>query len=421
MTRHRARIPGPALALLAAPLLTVPLLFLATAPAPVAAQEPGQQAGQQMGQQAGPIIPTSGERPELPLTETDRVRTADLADENVYEIVIGPVELPSGMPHLRLPIQIADVDVNGWMRGFSWEIRNADGEKLPDDLLHHVNLIDPDRRSLFSPIARRLMAAGRETVNVMLPRTLGIPLGSDTRLMVAAMFANDTGHDHEEAYLHVQLHYAEEGGSLIRPQPVFPFYMDVMGPVGRKDFPVPPGRTVQGWEGSPAIDARIIGIGGHLHDYAVALRLIDVTTGEVLWETEPIATESGHVESLPVEHLWKTGGVEIRKDHTYRAEVVYENPLDRPAPGRGMGVVAGIVAAPEDAPWPEFERTDPAYLEDMRNTLTAPHRMDGHGHGHGEHASAGGAEGARAAGHSARHPEGERGSGGEAGSRSGGR
>lgn len=320
------------------------------------------------------------EPPALPVDRSDAVRVEDDPEARHVDVLIGPVELRSGMPHLRLPIQMATLPVDGWLHGFKVTMEDASGAAIPMETLHHVNLIDPDKRGLFSPIARRVMAAGRETSEQQLPRLIGYPVQQGDRVLVSAMFANPTGTDFPEAWLRVRLHYSLEGDGVIEPRNVYPFYLDVMGPVGRKDFAVPPGRSTRAWEGSPAVPGRMLGIGGHLHDFASILRLVDVTTGTVLWEAAPLKDEDGHVTGVPsTEFLWQLGK-EIRPDHVYRIEVVYENPLDVPAPGGGMGEIGGVILVDKDVAWPPFDRTSPVYVADLVNTLTAPERLD-HGHG----------------------------------------
>jgi len=324
---------------------------------------------------------STGARPAIPNTTNEGISVHLHRDERVVEVRVGPVELREGMPHLRTPVQIMEMPRDGWIRGYEWEMIGPDGEPLPGELLHHVNFVDPDERELFAPTSRRVLAAGRETTRAMLPPVLGIPFSRGTRYLVSAMFANSTGRDFPEAYLLVRIHYLEAMDRLIRPHDIYPFYLDVMGPVGVKDFPVPPGRTVRGWEGSPAVDARILGAGGHVHDHAVELRLVDLTAGRVLWSARPNASEGGRVHSVPQGHFWWRGGLELHRDHRYRVEVVYENPGDAPSPLGGMGVVAGVVMPAAEAEWPDLERTHPAYREDLTNHVTAPERLKGHDHG----------------------------------------
>lgn len=334
-----------------------------------------------------------GDRPEIPYTDSEQLTVEHHPDERVVEFVIGPVELPDGMPHLRLPVQMATLPTDGWLRGFDWRIVDGEGRKLPDALLHHMNFADPDRRQLFDPTPRRVLAAGRETRTTMLPPVLGMPFREGDRYMVSAMFANSTGGDYPEAHLRVRIHYTEEGDRLIRPHEVLPFYLDVTGPVGDKDFAVPPGRTVKAWEGSPAIEARILVTGGHLHDYATELKLEDLTTGRVLWRTVPNRSDDGRVFSVPEGHFWWRGGIPVHPDHRYRVEVTYVNPGDEPAPLGGMGVVAGIVRPAPDAEWPDLDRTHPDYCLDLMNHVTAPRRLSGHSHGGGSPDHGGGTDG----------------------------
>lgn len=326
--------------------------------------------------------------PALP-AESPLVRVELDESARVVELVVGPVALPAGGMHHRTPVQLATLPVEGWLHGFEWEMRDAAGDVLPDRLLHHVNLIDPDHREVFSPIARRLMAAGRETKRERMPGVLGVPLEPDSRVLVSAMFASLDEESFEEAYLHVRLDYtpADDPG-LIAPRDVYPFYMDVMGPVGEKEFDLPPGTHERSWEGSPAVDGRLLAIGGHMHDYADWIRLEDVTTGKVVWETEPAADEVGRVTGVPTGKLWWRGGARIHADHVYRISVRYTNPLDVPAPDGAMGALGGVILA-DRSNWPAFDRHDQAYATDLRNTLEKPNEA----HGHGAMGDAGGMSG----------------------------
>jgi hypothetical protein len=323
------------------------------------------------------------EAPPLP-ERSELVRVVDFAEDGRLELVVGPVSLPAGGPHLRAPVQLVTLPIEGWLHGFEWEMRDAAGEPLSDRLLHHVNFIDPDNRELFAPIARRVMAAGRETQRERMPKFLGYPIASGTRFLISAMFASLEEQGHDEAFLHVTLSYSPQDAGLFAPRAVYPFYLDVMGPVGEKDFPVPPGVTTMSWEGRPAIEGRIFAIGGHLHNYGEWIRLEDVTEGKVVWETEPEVNEQGEVMSVPTGKLWWRGGVKLFPDHLYRITVQYNNPNDMEAMDGGMGALGGILYAP-DAVWPELDRSDVAYAEDLRNTLEKPNQAHEHGHGEMEH------------------------------------
>lgn len=366
--RHGSRKP---------PALGAALAALWLAPGWVAAQEMDHRHAASDSVDAAMEMAPDGP-PELP-AESPLIRVEVDEDAGVVELVVGPVSLPAGGMHQRPPVQLATLPVEGWLHGFEWEMRDAEGSVLPDRLLHHVNLIDPDHREVFSPIARRLMAAGRETKRERMPGILGVPLEPDSRVLVSAMFASLDDETFDEAYLHVRLDFtpADDPG-LIAPRDVYPFYMDVMGPVGEKEFDLPPGTHGRSWEGRPAVDGRLLAVGGHMHDYADWIRLEDVTEGKVVWETEPRTDEDGRVSAVPTGKLWWRGGVRIHADHMYRISVQYTNPLDGPAPDGAMGALGGVILA-DRSNWPAFDREDEAYATDLRNTLEKPNEAHDHG------------------------------------------
>lgn len=380
VARRRPALPAGARA------AAVALAALLVAPVPAAAQHGGHEAGAEAGARAPEAALPAAVR--LPVDGDSLVRVEARPEEGTVEVVLGPVELPPHLNHYRAPIQMVEWPVDGWIHGYSWDIRTADGDLLPSSMLHHLGFIDPDRRQLFSPIAQRIVSAGAETKAPMLPRMIGVPMTDSTRLLVVGMFANPTDRHVEEAYLHVTVRTSPREGSVLPRMSVRPFYLDVMGPVGPKSFPVPPGRTVQGWEGSPAVDGRILGLGGHTHDFARELRLVDLTTGDTIWRVQPVVEDGHRVVEVPTDHAWRTGGVKIFADRRYRAEVEYVNPTDEAATHGGMGVIAGVVwTGNED--WPGFDPANAAYQADLWNTLTAPERSSA-SHAHAHDGSAGG-------------------------------
>ena len=326
----------------------------------------------------GQTVPSADavEPPALPTGRDELIRIADRPDERIIEYVIGPVELEAGTSPLRTPIQMAGMPIDGWLHGFDISMRDADGNRIPMETLHHVNFIDPDQRELFSPVARRLLAAGRETARQRQPGLFGYPVQPGDRFLIAAMFSNPTEADYPEAYLHVAFDYSLEGEKLIEPRNIYPFNLDVMGHAGVKQFVVPPGRSKRAWQGIPAVAGRILAIGGHVNDFARRLRLVDVTNGTVVWEVRPVLDRAGHLEEVPRKEMWWWLGKHIYPDRVYRIEAEYDNPLDGPAPDGGMGKIGGVILVEKGIAWPMLEPTDPKYAADLENTLTAPERTD---------------------------------------------
>src|ERR1700751_2117155 len=81
-------------------------------------------------------------------------------------IDLAPTDLPAHTPHHMIaqpPVATLEIPETGYIYGFRVLVVDSVGHPLPDELIHHFNLIDPDHRELFLPISRRLLAAGHET------------------------------------------------------------------------------------------------------------------------------------------------------------------------------------------------------------------------------------------------------------------
>jgi len=144
---------------------------------------------------------------------------------------------------------------------------------------------------------------------------------------------------------------------------------------------VPPGRAIKAGGGSPATGARILAIGGHVHDYARMLRLEDVTTGDVLWSAH-LDEVDGRVQGVSRTMAWKRGGILLHANHRYRAVVEYQNSTSEPTLHGGMGVIGGIALV--RGSFPSFDRQNTDYATDLANVISAPQRAHA-GHSHASH------------------------------------
>ena len=312
--------------------------------------------------------------PTLPTGRDGLIRIAHDPAAGSITCVIGPVRLTPRTPYVRIPVQMASLPIDGWLHGFRLGMKDASGMPLPAGLLHHVTFIDPDARELFSPVARRIFAAGSGTEGGDLPGLIGYPVLAHDRILIAATFESPPDEEIGEAYLHVEFSYSREGESLIEPRNVYPFHLDVMGFTGNRTFRVPPGRSMRSWQGSPAVEGRVLALGGHVHDFATRLQLVDVTDGKVLWDVRPAADREGRATGVPIREMWWGFGRKITPEHVYRIVVEYDNPLDVAAPGGGMAEIGGVVLVEKGIAWPALDPTDPAYVRDLEETLAAPDR-----------------------------------------------
>jgi hypothetical protein len=149
---------------------------------------------------------------------------------------------------------------------------------------------------------------------------------------------------------------------------VQPFFMDVQPPPDEASFDLPPGRSELTWEGSPAVDVRILGLGGHIHRYGRELHLEEVQDDgsvKVLWRTAPELQGDGDVAAVPRKTFLLRLGLPLRAGRTYRLHALYENPTSDTIPAGGMAEIAGVVVPRGD--WPEADPSQPRYLADYRH------------------------------------------------------
>src|SRR3989442_1485848 len=211
---------------------------------------------------------------DLPVTKSagDANGARIFLDDQAGALVLdlAPLDMPANTPHHALaqpPVATLEIPETGFIYGFRVQVVDSAGHALPDELIHHFNLIDPDHRELFLPISRRLLAAGHQTGTIRLPRLLfGLPLKRGEHVVASGMVENLTPTSFRQARLRLVMSFTPAQ----RPCPLFsasPGQMDVAFPVGDKSFTLPPGRSSRAYEGSPVVPGKIVGLGGHMHDY----------------------------------------------------------------------------------------------------------------------------------------------------------
>jgi hypothetical protein len=300
---------------------------------------------------------------------------------HTFDILIGPVALPAGGHYhhgahggVVPPVATVEVPVDGYLNRLEVRLEDAEGNELPRELLHHLNLNDPDHRELFLPIARRLAGFSVETPPLALPPLLmGHPVLRGQRLDVSSMLHNPTGRDYAAVWVRVQIAYRpmSEGRPMYE---VYPFGLDVAFPAGSKAFDLPPGRHRWSNEGSPAIGGTVLGIGSHYHRMVRYVAMEDVTGGRVLWLGCPAAhgdreSDIGHrgASDPAAGRLYEAAGFGLDPAHVYRITVEYDNPAADTILDGGMGAIGGVFLPATGAEWPPVDPSDPLYLLDRRH------------------------------------------------------
>ena len=301
-------------------------------------------------------------------------------DSSRHELTItgGPFDLPNmppmedhammelGMSH-DTPIQSFVWPIDGWFRGFRVGLTDARGQPVPRHVMHHLIMVNFSRRQLLYSAAERLMGAGTETDGeITVPKTIGVPMKPGMRLGMYVAWHNDTGQDLDGVYLKVTMLWTPRNQN---PPPVdaLPIYMDVNLTVGGSNtFDVPPGHSSKSYEFTLPVGGRLLGVGGHMHDYGTLVRLEDAETGKVLTKVVAQRSPDGKVEKVSRKLFGVSGsGLRVKANHRYRVVGEYDNPTGEFRPKGAMAHMVGLFVPDDMKKWPSVNASDPVYRRDL--------------------------------------------------------
>ncbi len=337
------------------------------------------------------ILSGPGTLPMPPQLDDPQARVSIDSSRREVAVTVGPFDiaaLPEGVSHAEMemdkdkghntPVFRFEWPIDGWFRGFRYEMRDKDGKAVEPRVMHHMIMVNFDRRQLLYNAVERLMGAGQETGSATIPRTIGVPLTPGQHLGMYLAWSNETGVDLEGVEFTVYLEYSP---SNLNPRPVnaLPLYMDVNLTVGGGNgFDMLPGRTEKSWEFSPPINGRLLGVGGHLHDYGVSVRLEEVDGSKVLTQIDAEKSPDGKLLKLGRKLFGVSGrGLKLEKGKRYRVVGMYDNPTGETIPG-AMAHMVGLFVPDNLSEWPKIDLAN----ETLQMDLAKLQEMGG-GHEHG--------------------------------------
>jgi hypothetical protein len=300
-------------------------------------------------------------------------------DSSRHELTVtsGPFDLPNmppmedhammdlGMSH-DTKLQRFRWPVDGWFRGFRVELVDGAGRSVPAHVIHHMIMVNFSRRQLLYAAAERLMGIGTETGEVSVPKTIGIPMKPGMDLGMYIAWHNDTGKDLEGVQLKLTMLWTPKNQN---PPPVnaLPIYMDVNLTVGGTNtFDVPAGKSSKAYEFTLPTSGRLLGVGGHMHDYGTRVRLEDAETGKVLTQVVAERAPDGKLIKVSRKLFGVSGkGLKLKANHRYRVVGEYDNPTGEMRVKGAMASMVGLFVPDDMRRWPAIDARDPIYQRDI--------------------------------------------------------
>lgn len=269
--------------------------------------------------------------------------------ERVFTLRLGPLRLPAhaGMNVAQAPDLAWTVPLDAWFVAYRPALVDASGKTLPGRLLHHVAVYDTSHSNYLCPKQpEHIFGAGGEMTVWPATPGLGYRVQKGDRILVATMFHNDEAVSYPQTYLEIKIRYqpVESGGpSLVAVRPV---WFDVMG-CGESAYDLKPGRNVTTGDFKLATSGKLIGVGGHMHDYGQQIVLEDATRNQTIATLNSKLDPEGRLISIPIVIFAATGGLDLPKGDDIRVTAVYDNPTGKYLHDGAMGIAVGYLI-PED-------------------------------------------------------------------------
>jgi len=350
--------------ILAAPFLTTPILasltlaaiFFATmAASPICWAQADQQEVKHHG-----MMHAMDSRHRV--SKTARLSVSNAAAANTLTVRVGPVALPrhAGMNIPQPPAFFLTIPFDGWLTAFHPRLIDAHGQRLPNKLLHHAafyNLARPD--FLCAHKREHIFGAGGEMNDWPAVPGFGYPVKRGDRIRITAMFANSTPRNYPGAFLEVRIEYRTAQSAAANPstalKDVYPAWFDVTA-CGNSGYDLPPGPSTKTGQVTLRYSGRLLGVGGHLHNYGEWLVLKDATTQQTIATLAANLDRSGQILSMPIKLFTHTGGFPLHRGDVLTVTDAYNNPTGKPIPAGAMGIVVGYFLPDDPAAFASLRR-----------------------------------------------------------------
>ncbi|HEY4322260.1 MAG TPA: hypothetical protein VGM77_13925 [Gemmatimonadales bacterium] len=321
---------------------------------------------------SGPVRPIAAAEHGLIVKVDSAAHTVTLTGGR-YDIAAGAEEMP-GMPMGMMKMQTSSLlrftwPVTGWIRGVRLRLYDAAGKPVSRKLVHHINVVNFGRRQLFYAIPERMIAMGEETEDIRIPATVGIPVTADWPMAALVMWHNPGGAEVKGVSFEMTVEYSPTN-LVPRPTSLLPVYLDVMNPVGKDvDFDLPAGPTSWQKDFKLPLTGRIVGVGGHAHDFATGLMLKDVTDvahPRTVVSLKIKLSSKGEIQSVDRQLPGITGdGIKLLNSHLYRLVGTYNNPTGAMIEKGAMLHMALLYVPDHPDQWPKLDVHDADWIKDV--------------------------------------------------------
>jgi hypothetical protein len=299
------------------------------------------------------------------------VKLEQKIDGHTITVRVGPISLPAHTGHMKMP-QPPDLEwqipIDGWLLGYTPKLVDAHGIAVPGTVLHHVAFWNEERPDfLCQNKEEHIFGAGSEMTNWAPVPGYGYRVKMGDKIRVETMVHNPTAVAYDQVYLEVAIPYvyAKDASSASdAPRSFYPAWMDVKS-CGNSGYDLPPGKSEMRGIVTVKYDGILLGVGGHMHDYARQIVLEDLTRKETVVTLDAKVDGYGHLESIPVKTFYQQGGYKFASGDQLRISATYDNPTGGLLREGAMGIVVGYFVPADDSPVAALRGTKKKVAPDM--------------------------------------------------------
>jgi hypothetical protein len=291
------------------------------------------------------------------------VKLEQKIDGHTIVVRIGPMNLPANTSHMKMP-QPPDLEwqipVDAWLLAYTPKLVDANGNAVPGRVLHHSAFWNENRADFLCPNKEEhIFGAGGELTNWAQVPGYGYRVQMGDKIRVETMVHNPTNTSYNNVYLEVTIPYqqADSGPQL---KTIYPAWMDVKS-CGNSGYDLPAGNSEQTGTVTVKYSGVLLGVGGHMHDYAKGLVLQDVTRKETVAALDAKVDDRGELLSMPTVLFLDQGGYKFAAGDVLKISARYDNTSGKLLRDGAMGIVVGYFVPADDVAMAGLRRKPAAH------------------------------------------------------------
>ena len=296
------------------------------------------------------------------------VKIETKTDGHTITVRVGPMRLPAHTGHMQMPQPpdlVWQVPIDGWLLGYTPRLVDANGNVVPGRVLHHTAFWNENRSDFLCPNKdEHIFGAGGELTNWGVVPGYGYRVQMGDRIRVETMMHNPTDTSYKDVYLEVAIPYTDATSSE-KVTSIYPAWMDVKS-CGNSGYDLPAGNSKKTGTVTVKYSGVLLGVGGHMHDYAKQLVLQDETKKDTVATLDAKVDEKGELLSMPTVLFVDKGGYKFSAGDVLKISATYDNTTGKLLRDGAMGIVVGYFVPNNDAAMAALRRKTPHNMAAMK-------------------------------------------------------